>query len=265
MTLNKIMVILDPTQEQQPAYDRALESAHMTGARLHIYACLGNGQQEEASPANTKRLQTLLEQSIDHANSQGVETTGELEWADDWRRQAVSAAARCSASMIFKTYVPHDEVQRQIRTTYDWTLLRLAPCPVLLVKNNRDWKHRRVLAAVYSDAVDEAHQKLNNQIVSFAQRFSDAYGSEAHIVSAYQDRNQIPAASDLAATCGVAEAFVHVGEGKPADVIRDTADQLDADLILIGTVGRSGIKGTVVGNTSERLLDRTRSDVLVLN
>jgi len=265
MTLNKIMVILDPTSEQQPAYDRAVESAHMTGARLHIYACLGTGQQEEASPANTSKLQSLLKQSIDAANAQGIETSGELEWANDWRRQAVTAAARCSASMIFKTYVPHTEMQRQIRTTYDWTLLRLAPCPVLLVKNRQDWKHRRVLAAVYSDAADEAHQKLNNQIVSFAQRFSDAYGSEAHIVSAFQDRNRIPTPAQLAATCGVAEDFVHIGEGKPADVIRDTAEELEADLILIGTVGRSGIKGTIVGNTSERLLDRTRSDVLVLN
>ena len=64
---------------------------------------------------------------------------------------------------------------------------RLAPCPVLLVKNNRDWKHRQV------------------------------------------------------------------------------ADDIEADLILIGTVGRSGIKGTIVGNTSERLLDHTASDLLVLN
>ena len=56
MTLSKIMVILDPTREQQPAFDRGLDSAHMTGARLHLYGCLGTGQQEEASPANTARF-----------------------------------------------------------------------------------------------------------------------------------------------------------------------------------------------------------------
>jgi len=30
-------------------------------------------------------------------------------------------------------------------------------------------------------------------------------------------------------------------------------------------VARSGLMGTVVGNTAERILDETRSDVLVLN
>ena len=265
MTLSKIMVILDPTREQQPAFDRGLDSAHMTGARLHLYGCLGTGQQEEASPDNTARFQALLQRCIEKATSDGIETTGELEWAGDWRRQAVSAAARCSAAMIFKTYTPHTEVERQLRPTYDSTLLRLAPCPVLLAKNQRDWKHRRVLAAVYPDAADDAHQKLNAKIISFMQQFTDAYGSEAHVVSAYQDRNREPTCANLAEHCGVSESFIHVTQGSPAEVICDTADSIDADLILMGTVGRSGIHGTIVGNTSEQLLDRTGSDVLVLN
>jgi universal stress protein E len=136
---------------------------------------------------------------------------------------------------------------------------------VLLVKNLRDWKHRRVLAAIYPDASDEAHEKLNHQIISFLQRFSDAYGTEAHVVSAFQDRNREPRPADLADTCGISETFVHIGQGPPADVVRETASAIEADLILIGTVGRAGIRGTIVGNTSERLLDHTESDVLVLN
>ena len=44
MTLDKFMAILDPTHDQQPAYDRAVESCHLTGARLHIYGCLGTTQ-----------------------------------------------------------------------------------------------------------------------------------------------------------------------------------------------------------------------------
>ena len=54
-------------------------------------------------------------------------------------------------------------------------------------------------------------------------------------------------------------------KGAAASVIRDTAERIGADLILIGTVARSGLMGTVVGNTAERILDETRSDVLVLN
>jgi universal stress protein E len=265
MTLDKFMVILDPACEQQPAYDRALASCHLTGARMHVYACLGTGQREQTSPAGTSRMNALLERCIERARADGIEVTGELEWAADWRRAAVSAAARVSASMIFKNYTPHTDLERQIRTTYDWTLLRLAPCPVLMIKNRKDWKHRRVLAAICPQATSEAHQKLNHQIISFVQRFTDAYGSEAHIVCAYEEPSRQPELSRVAEDCGVGEEFVHICRGRPADVIRSTAEELGADLILIGTVGRSGIRGTVLGNTSERLLDHTSADVLVLN
>jgi universal stress protein E len=265
VTLSKIMVVIDPTQEQQPAFDRALDSARLTGARLHLYACLdpvsGTGQ----AGAGADTCQGMLERLMNRAQADGVEASSELEVADDWRQHAVTAAARCSASMVFKNSQEHSQLDRQMRSTSDWTLLRFSPCPVLLVKNYRDWKHRRVLAAINSGTTDEAHIKLNNQIISFAQSFSDAYGSDAHFVSAYKDSNRAPSLAELADDCGTPQEHVHIVKGNAAEVITQTAEEIEADLIIIGTVGRTGLRGTVVGNTSERLLDQTRSDLLVLN
>jgi universal stress protein E len=156
-------------------------------------------------------------------------------------------------------------VQRELRATSDWTLLRMAPCPVLMVKNFHNWKHRRVLAAINPATTDSAHIKLNHQIVSVARSFGEAYGSEAHYVIAFRDLNNPPDADEIAQTCGSSPELVHIKQGKAADVIRDTARELEVDLIIVGTVGRDGIKGRTVGNTSERLLDQTHSDLLVLN
>ena len=65
--------------------------------------------------------------------------------------------------------------------------------------------------------------------------------------------------------CGAPVEHIHVVEGAPAAAVTGTADELEVDLIIIGTVGRTGIKGQVIGNTSERILDHTEADVLVLN
>jgi universal stress protein E len=259
------MVVIDPTQEQQPAFERALDSACLTGARLHLYVCLDPDPAADTAQHTAAECDRMLAVMMQRAQDNGIEAGSELEIAENWRQQAVAAAARCSASMVFKSSQAHSSVQRQLRSTSDWTLLRFSPCPVLLVKNFRDWKHRRILAAVNCDTRDEAHLKLNNQIISFAQLFSDAYGSDAHFVCAYKDRNRVPCCADLADTCGSPEEYMHVVQGAAVDAITATAESLEADLIIIGTVGRTGLKGTVVGNTSERLLDQTRSDVLVLN
>ena len=101
--------------------------------------------------------------------------------------------------------------------------------------------------------------------MSVARSFSEAYGSEAHYVIAFRDLNNPPDAHEIAQTCGSSPELVHIKQGKAADVIRDTAREVDVDLIIVGTVGRDGIKGRTVGNTSERLLDQTHSDLLVLN
>jgi universal stress protein E len=261
MSLSKIMVVIDPTQDDQPAFERALVSACMTGARLHIYTCLNQSADETMIARYQARLETLIQR----AEADGIEAITELEHAEDWSQKISQAAARCSASMIFKNSFEHSDVQREQRSTSDWTLLRLAPCPVLMVKNHRDWQHRRVLAAINSQSTDIAHIKLNNQIIGFAQRFTDAYGSDAHFINAYQDRNHPPGVSELSQVCGAPEEQIHVIEGAAAAAVSDTANDLGVDLVIIGTVGRTGLKGQVVGNTAERILDHTLADVLVLN
>lgn len=265
MVLNKIFVIVDPTTAEQPAFERALLSAKMTGTRLHLYACLTQDLEGDDARAAESRVKDLLAAFMLRCQDAGVEAVEELEQGNNWSQAAVRAAARCSASMVFKNSFEHRDVQRQMRPTSDFTLLRLASCPVLLVKDRRDWSHRRVLAAVNSGSTDEAHIKLNHQIISFAQNFTDAYGSDAHFVTAFSDSNHPPQQAELAATCGAPLEHVHVIKGPAAPVISALADDIEVDLIIIGTVGRSGIKGHVVGNTAEKILDHTEADVLVVN
>ncbi|MCX2983171.1 hypothetical protein EYC98_20105 [Halieaceae bacterium IMCC14734] len=265
MSLDKIMVIVDPTTTTQPAFARALHSAQLTGARLHLYTCIEETGAREADQSQQQACMESHRLLIDSAEESGIDASGEVEIGHNWHQQVVSAAARCSASMVFKGTKDHRDVDREMRGTSDWTLLRLSPCPVLLVKDFHNWKNRRVLAAINTFSKDIAHIKLNNQIISFAQQFSEAYGADPHFINAYSDRNQVPDIENLADACGVPNEHIHVVEGGAAEVIASTAADIDADLIIIGTVGRAGLRGTVVGNTSERILDHTHSDVLVLN
>jgi universal stress protein E len=265
MALNKILIVIDPTIDKQPAFERGLDSARDTGAILHIYACTN----EESGCANIEearqKVQPILDELTARVIKEGFEATNELEWAADWAQQSVAAATRCEASMIFKNSVDHNPVQRELRPTSDWTLLRMSPCPVLMVKDYKDWTHRRILAAINPAATEAAHAKLDKQIIGLAQNLATTYGSDAHFVTAFQDLNHAPDAAKIAETCGAEPKHVHLRRGKAADVIRDVAAELEVDLIIVGTVARDGIKGRVVGNTCERLLDQTHSDLLVLN
>jgi universal stress protein E len=265
MELNKIFIIIDPTTDSQPAFERGLDSARDTGAAMHIYACASEEAGCSTIEEAREKVQPILDTLAGRASESGIEATTELECAADWAMQAAAAARRNGVSMIFKNSVDHSAVQREVRQTSDFTLLRNSPCPVLMVKDFQDWQHRRILAAINPASTEKTHIKLDRQIIDLARELATTYGSDAHFVTAFQDLNHAPEAGKIADTCGAEPAHVHLRKGKAADVIRDVAAELEVDLIIVGTVARDGIKGRVVGNTCEKLLDQTHSDLLVLN
>lgn len=63
---------------------------------------------------------------------------------------------------------------------------------------------------------------------------------------------------------GVDDLTVHLVHGEPAPSIRELSTKLGADLIVMGTVGRSGIPALIIGNTAEEVLQTTQASVLAV-
>ena len=53
-------------------------------------------------------------------------------------------------------------------------------------------------------------------------------------------------------------------EGPVEKVITSESARLKAQLVVMGTVGRAGVKARIVGNTAEKVLSRLRTDVLAI-
>jgi nucleotide-binding universal stress UspA family protein len=57
---------------------------------------------------------------------------------------------------------------------------------------------------------------------------------------------------------------IEIAEGFPAEVILSKADELNCDVIIMGTHGKGLIQNTFLGSTSRRVLRRTRKPVFVV-
>ena len=64
--------------------------------------------------------------------------------------------------------------------------------------------------------------------------------------------------------CNSDKAHIHIDRGDPLETILMEAENLDVDLIIVGTIARTGIKGRIIGNTAEKLLDKVKCDLLTL-
>ena len=57
---------------------------------------------------------------------------------------------------------------------------------------------------------------------------------------------------------------VHLSWGTPWRDMCQTAEKIKAELMVIGNLGRRGVKGLVLGNTADRILSHSKSSVLAV-
>jgi universal stress protein E len=57
---------------------------------------------------------------------------------------------------------------------------------------------------------------------------------------------------------------LHLPKGPAKTMIPTSAARLSADLVVMGTVARTGISGFIIGNTAEAILDQLTCSVLAV-
>lgn len=74
--------------------------------------------------------------------------------------------------------------------------------------------------------------------------------------------------NDVISRCGLEHAVAldhrHIAVGAPDAMIQDAVEELSVDLVVMGTLGRSGLKGLLVGNTAEKVLNHLTCSILAV-
>jgi universal stress protein E len=171
-------------------------------------------------------------------------------------------------------------------TDIDWQLMRLCPCPVLLVKDPDFEDYPRMLATV-----DPLHRHaepagLDRAVLGAAQLLSAAFEAKLRVLNAYPDPEDFELASavevlpgvfygvenmealhreatlELAELYGVSE--VDVRPGNPAEVIVQAVADLDVKLVVIGATKRGRAAQALLGSTAEIVADAVPCDILAV-
>lgn len=270
MKIKKIFCVIDPTTTNQPALLRGAAIAQDIKAALHAYVCIPGTNNLPAESrdamreAEVARHEAWLAQMMAPFHKAKIKTSWEVECNDDWREALAPAAKRANADLIIKANYPRTAIQRRVMKTSDWVLLRGAHCPVLFVKSKQTKPVDTILAAINLNAEGKEYQELNDMIIDSARAIAKASGAKLHAVNAYDGSENFVHPPMLAKKVGIPREQAHVGDAEPEELVAKVAKSLGAPLVIIGTVARKGMKGAVVGNTAERLLDILDSEVLVI-
>ncbi|MFB6297593.1 MAG: universal stress protein [Salinirussus sp.] len=80
---------------------------------------------------------------------------------------------------------------------------------------------------------------------------------------AEQGRRAVDRVEAMAAAHGV-DATTELREGDPAETILEYAEEIDADAIVAGTHGRSGVERRLIGSVAERLVRHATAPVMTV-
>ncbi len=183
----------------------------------------------------------------------------------------------------------------------DMNLLRKCPCPVWLLKTSVHEHFKKILVAVDYDPLSKEPEdnQLNLQILNMSLSLALSEFSELHIVhvwsaygesglrtgfarqpeaevDAYVDEIRVKHETYLQQLIsGVIETVgkevsdyikprVHLIKGNARDKIPELAKKEQIDLILMGTLARTGVPGLFMGNTSENILNQIDCSILAV-
>ena len=73
-----------------------------------------------------------------------------------------------------------------------------------------------------------------------------------------------PAISKLAAEHDIPESAFRSKRGPVEKVITSRAAKVRAQIVVMGTVARTGVKARLLGNTAEKVLRHMKTDVLAI-
>ena len=63
----------------------------------------------------------------------------------------------------------------------------------------------------------------------------------------------------------VTDSIIHIAAGLPYKEIPSLVKKKNIDILVLGNVGRKGLKGLVIGNTAEKIIKNLSSDIIVIN
>ena len=213
--------------------------------------------------------------------------------------EIIREVLRDDHDLVIKCSDPDRSLREVFFSSTDKHLMRKCPCPVWIIKPTERPKYLRVLAAVDQDPNEPIKDELNRQILELSSSMALAEYGEAHVVHAWelfgediirsrswdftetefdamleeesaarrQWLEKLVKENARSADHGAAEVpeiHLHVVKGHPERVVSELARALSVDLVVMGTVARTGIDGFFMGNTAESILAQIDCSVLTV-
>ena len=299
-----ILLIFDPKSKTQAAVDHATSLAKSNAARITILSVIKDLPSDLSMAITAIAPQELLalvikerQEQVDtlvaDMTRQGVEASAKVVSGTPFL-EIIRQVLREQHDLVIIAAEGKAGLTDRLFGSTSMHLMRKCPCPVWVVKPTRRKRYERILAAVdtTSDFPDPEQDSLNPLILQLASSMAKMDKGELHVIQAWSvygegymsvrggisegsikkfrrlakqeytglvdkllagiDVQEVPVYKHLPRSMEIAKTIVTLAKNKKID------------LLVMGTVCRTGIAGLLIGNTAEKVLNKVSCSVLTV-
>lgn len=290
-SFKNILFVAEGAPSEKSAVVRAQQLAKRTGGRLTLVGVVAHVSTDDVQlTASIKRLQNAL---VKEKQEEIQKLTAGLEGRKPrivivhgkYDAEINELVVQENYDLVVKAANPGSILGNMVFGNTDIRLIHYCPCPVLVLKPTRRKSMRNIVAAVDPMTESAEAMHLNEQIVTVAASLAELESSNLHLVhvidhpaftrsfgkrsdfkklaEALREKIDIEMAS-LVDKFEHLHLEDHILQGSPGKTIAKFNNDNDTDLLVLGSVARSGVANILIGNTAEKILNEVDCSVLTL-
>jgi nucleotide-binding universal stress UspA family protein len=295
----KLLVAITAEAREQPALHRAIQLAQSNKAELDVIAVMEETSQyagrlvprpqvDEAAAAIKRESVRHLETLIALLQATGLKVNIHVARGTLFL-EIIRTALRHRHDLVVKTMEPEGRWKQMFLGSTDMHLLRKCPRALWLIQPTEPVRYRRILVAIDLNMEDQVKRELATRLLHMATSLAQSEGAELLLVHAWSPlaekkfKDHLNAAEFNSyvrnsrqeshsrlqtflsmAGVDIPAPRIHLAKGKASVVIPRLAKRHAVDLVVMGTIGRSGIPGLLIGNTAERVLNQLACSILTI-
>jgi nucleotide-binding universal stress UspA family protein len=297
-----VLLVIDEKAESRAALPQALALCHRNGAVLTLVNVVDDPGRDLDLSFTPDFLASLeleqlearrncLEELAKPIRAEGIRVSTKLLVGTPFL-EIIREVLRSRHDLVMMTAEGRGGLKEMLFGTTSLHLMRKCPVPVWVVKQDQPKHHTRILAAVNPNSTDQQKNGLDLKILDLATSLAQLEQSELHIVHTWQftgesilrgARSQLSQPdvdeflhsveqahrdnlNELLANYSLNDLDyrTHLLKGGATDLIPEIAKEYAVDLIVMGTVSRTGVAGFFIGNTAESVLQQVNCSVLTV-
>lgn len=291
-----ILVVISGKRKTHEALERALKFSEVEDANIIIFSAIyepvieltilmSSDYREALKQQYMSERYLYLESIATDLENKGIKSSVKLVWHRELHEAIEEAVIELKPDLVIKRIGADISKNNPFTMPVDRRLLRHCSAPLLLIKDV-NWRDGPILAAVDPVTKDDAHIQLNHRILEYSKMLGEVSNCPIYVVSSYAVPSSNPAIDfngvdyDLLHQ-GILQSYktklkvllkshdiplenMHLVKGSAEQVIPKCVTETQSQLVVLGTVGRTGLSAAFIGNTAENILAELSCEVFTI-